>query len=49
MALQRAQVASILRWVLIAGKGCSKLGVLSGLPTLSLVNMFHVTNGGFGT
>jgi hypothetical protein len=49
MALQRARVASISRWAITVGKGSSKLGVLLGLPTLSLVDMLHVTSGGFCT
>jgi hypothetical protein len=31
------------------GEGFSKLGVLSGLLPLSLIDMFHSTNGGFNT
>jgi hypothetical protein len=49
MALQRVQVTSILRWAIIVGEGSSRLGILLGLPTLSLVDMLDATNGGFDT
>jgi len=48
VALQRAQAASILRQAITAGEGSFRLGVLSGLPPLSLVYMLPVTGGGFG-
>jgi hypothetical protein len=35
-----------LRWAVTAGEGFSRLGIL---PPLSLVDMFHVTRGGFGS
>ncbi len=47
MALQKIQVASILRHVVIAREGFFKLRVLLNLPLLFLVDMFHVTSGGF--
>jgi hypothetical protein len=39
------------RWAVTAGEreGSSRLEVLSSLPPLSLVDMLHVTGGGFGT
>jgi hypothetical protein len=37
----RAKAASILRRALTAGEGSSRLGVLSGLPPLSLLDMVH--------
>jgi hypothetical protein len=49
MALQKAQATSILRRFVIAKKGYSWLGVLSGLCPLSLVDMLHMTNESFGT
>ncbi len=48
VALQRAQAASISRHAITAGEGSFRLGVLSGLPPLSLVDMLPVTGGGFG-
>ncbi len=39
--LGRAKAASIARQAVTAGKGSSKLGVLSGLPPLSLLDMLH--------
>jgi len=38
-----------LGWVVTAGEGSSRLGVLWGLPPLSLVNLLHVTGGGLGS
>jgi len=43
------QATSISRQVVIARKGSSRLGVLSGLPPLSLVDMLHAIVGGFNT
>jgi hypothetical protein len=43
------QAATILRWALAAEEGSSRLGVLWGLPPLSLVDMLHVIGGGFGS
>jgi hypothetical protein len=48
-ALQRVQAAAILRWTVIAGEGSFRLGLLSGLPPLSLVDMLHATGGSFDT
>jgi hypothetical protein len=39
--LGRAKAASISRQAVTAGKGSSRLGVLSGLPPLSLLDMLH--------
>jgi hypothetical protein len=47
MALSRTQATSISRWVVTTGEGSSRLGVLSGLTPLSLVDMLQATNGGF--
>jgi hypothetical protein len=47
MALQRANVDSISRWVVIVGEDSSRLGALLGLTSLSLVDMLHVTSEGF--
>ncbi len=49
MALQIAHAASISRWVVIVGEGSSRLGASLGLTPLSLVDMLHVTGGGFDT
>jgi hypothetical protein len=46
MVLWRVKIASISRWVIIAREGFSRLGVLSSLPPLSLVNMLHMIGGG---
>jgi len=43
--LIRAQAASISRWAVTAGEGSSRLGVLSGLSSFSLVDMLHGTGG----
>jgi len=43
------QAASISRWAIIVRVGFSRLGVLLGLPSLSLVDMLQATNGGFAT
>jgi len=45
----RAQAASILRRAVTAKEGSSRLGVLWGLPPLSLVDMLLATGGGFST
>ncbi len=47
----RLHIASILRRAATAREGPSRLGVLWGLhpPPLSLVDMLHVTGGGFGS
>jgi hypothetical protein len=47
MTLRRAQVVSISKWAVTAGEGSSGLGVLLGLPPLSLVNMLHASGGKF--
>jgi len=49
VALQRAQATSISRQAVTAGECSSRLGALWGLPPLSLVDVLHVTNGGFDT
>ncbi len=49
VALQRAQAASISRHIVIVRKASSKLGVLLNLSPLSLVDLFHVTGGRFGS
>ncbi len=49
MALQKAQAAYISKRVVIVGEGYSRLGVLTSLPPLFLVNMLHATSGGFYT
>jgi hypothetical protein len=41
--------ASILRRAVTAKEGSSRLGVLWGLPPLSLVDMLLATGGGFST
>jgi hypothetical protein len=45
MALQRMQVASILRRVVTISEGSSKLNVFSSVPPLSLSNVFLATRG----
>lgn len=47
MTLQRAQVVSISKWAVTAGEGSFGLGVLLGLPPLSLVTMLHASGGEF--
>ncbi len=49
MALQRVQATYLSKWVVIAGEGSSRLGVLLGLPPFFLINMLHATSGGFST
>jgi hypothetical protein len=49
MALQKTQAASILRRAIITREGSSRLGILSSLPSLFLVDMLHATNGSFST
>ncbi len=52
MMLKKAQAASISMCAISVGKGPSKFGVLSSLLSLSLVDMLdmlHVTYGGFST
>jgi hypothetical protein len=39
--LGRAKAASISRQVVTAEEGSSRLGILSGLPPLSLLDMLH--------
>jgi hypothetical protein len=39
----------ISRRAVTAGEGSSRLGVLSDLPPLSLVDMLHATAGSFST
>jgi hypothetical protein len=48
MALQKEQATSISRWAIITKESFFSLGVLSGLPPLSLVDLFHSTSEGFG-
>jgi hypothetical protein len=49
VALQRVQATYLSKWVVIAGEGSSRLGVLLGLPPFFLINMLHATSGGFST
>jgi hypothetical protein len=51
MALWRVQATSIFvsATVVSAREGSSRLKALSGLPPPSLVDMLHVTGGGFNT
>jgi hypothetical protein len=49
VASQKTQATSIVRRIVIAGEGFSKLGVLLSLPPFFLVHMVHATNGGFDT
>jgi hypothetical protein len=49
VALQKTQATSISSWAIIAREASSRLGVLLGLPPLSLVDMIQATSGGFGT
>jgi len=49
VALQHAQVVSILRHVIAIGESSFRLVVLSGGPPLSLFDMLLVTGGGLGT
>jgi hypothetical protein len=49
VALQRAQVASILKHIIIVGEGFSRLTTLSSFPSLSFFNILLATDGGFGT
>ncbi len=44
--LQRTQVVSILNWAITVREGF-RLGILWGLPPLSLIDMFHASGGGF--
>jgi hypothetical protein len=37
----RAKAASISKRAVTAGEGSSRLGILSGLPSLSLLDMLH--------
>jgi hypothetical protein len=45
----RTKAASILKWVIIAREGSSKLGVLSSLPPLFFVDILQTTSGSFDT
>jgi hypothetical protein len=47
MALQRTQATSISRQAITTREDYSKLGSLSGLPPLSLVDVLHASSGGF--
>ncbi len=49
VALQRAQVASILRHIIIIGKGSSRLTTLLGILELSFSYILLATDGGFET
>jgi hypothetical protein len=49
VALQRAQVASIFKHIIIVGEGSYRLTTLSSFPSLSFFNILLATNGGFGT
>jgi hypothetical protein len=42
------QVTSNLKQHVTIKESIFRLGVLSGLPPLSLINMLHVIGGGFG-
>jgi hypothetical protein len=50
VALQKAQATSVLSQA-VAARECSssRLGALSSLPPLSLVDMLHAIAGGFNT
>ncbi len=48
MALSRTHATSISRWVVTTSEGSSRLGVLSDLAPLSLVDMLQAIDGGFG-
>jgi hypothetical protein len=45
--LHKASATSILRCVVIVGKGFYRFGVLLGLTPLSLIDVLHVIGGGF--
>ncbi len=45
MALQGTYTTFILRCVIIIGEGSSKLGIILGVPPLSLFNMFLAIGG----
>jgi hypothetical protein len=49
MALQRVQADSISRWAVTAREGSFRLGFLSSLPPVSLVDMLYATGGGFSS
>jgi hypothetical protein len=49
VALQKTHVASISKHVVTVREGFSRLGALSNLPPLSLVDLLHATSGGFGS
>jgi hypothetical protein len=48
VVLQRVQVASIFKWVVITIKGASSVGVIFSVPPLSFFDMLLVI-GGLGT
>ncbi len=47
--LQREHMVSILKHVVTTGESSSRLGVLLGSPSLSLLDMLLVTGEGSGT
>ncbi len=49
MALQKTQATSMSSQTITAREASSRLGVLLGLLSLSLVDMIQATSGGFGT
>jgi hypothetical protein len=49
MVLQKAQIASISKQDVNAGKGLSRLGVLLGLHPFPLVDKLHATGERFGS
>jgi hypothetical protein len=49
VALQRAQVAFILRHIIIIGEGFSRLTIFLGFPKLSFFNILLATDEGFET
>jgi hypothetical protein len=49
VALQRMHAISILKHVVVAGEGSSKLPMLSHFPSFSFFDMLLVTSEGFGT
>jgi len=44
---KKMQVASILKWLVIVRESSSRLEILSGLPPLFLIDMFHAIGGSF--
>jgi hypothetical protein len=46
---KKTQATSISSQAITAREASSRLGVLLGLPPLSLVDMIQTTSGGFGT